>query len=135
MRREDRFVMSHKPFAVDLSSLREEHDFSYVDAVWFRRRRGVAVACIGNLHAILHPAPSTALEFCERHTDGRHSGDCQGRWDGTGYWDAEQPSVAAKHLAILRPMLDDYAHDPKNPVIPAGYDGWYVFPRGGSANA
>lgn len=127
MRREDRFVMSHKPFAVDLSSLHDEHDFSTVTAVWFRRRRGVTVACIGNLHAILDPAPAAALEFCERHNDGRHGGDCAGRWDGERYWGAQRPAVMDEHLALLRPMLASYEQNPKNPQAGAGYDGWWTF--------
>lgn len=133
MRREDRFVMSHRPYAVDLSSLREERGFFYVDAVWFRRRpRGrnrdmITVACIGNFHTIQRPAPTSALEFLERYEDGRWGGHCEGRWDGHGYWGAENPDVAARHQDLLRPMLDDYAHDPRNPVIPAGFDGWWTF--------
>lgn len=132
--------MSHKPFAVDLSSLREQNGFFYVDAVWFRRRRRggygpngavVTVACVGCLWGLQDRPPADGREFLERHTDGRYGGHCEGRWDGTGYWGAEEPDVRDEHLALLRPMLDGYAHDPHNPVIPAGYDGWYVFPKGG----
>jgi hypothetical protein len=129
--------MSHKPYAVDLSRLREgSHGFFYVDAVWFRRRRRggfgpggtvVTVACVGNLHAIQRPAPATAREFIERYTDGRRGGDCEGRWDGTGYWGAEEPDVQAKHLDLLRPMLDGYTADPKNPALPAPFEGWWTF--------
>ena len=133
MRRETRFVMSHKPYAVDLSSLREHYGFFYVDAVWFRRRpRGrnrdmITVACIGYLNDVQDPAPKTALELVERYTDGRRGGHCEGRWDGSGYWGAEDPDVMARHLAILRPMLDGYTANPKNPPIPDGYDGWWTF--------
>lgn len=127
MRREDRFVMSHKPFAVDLSSLREERGFFYVDAVWFRRRRNITVACVGNLHTIQRPAPSTAREFLERYDDGRYGGHCEGRWDGHGYWGTENPAVAARHQELLRPMLDGYSGNPKNPVPPTGFDGWWTF--------
>ena len=51
MYREDKFVMSHRGYAVDLSSLHQrfyEHDEWYmVDAVWFRRKNGVTAACVG----------------------------------------------------------------------------------------
>ena len=50
MNREDRFVISRKPYAVDLSSFRlmeRDPDKTWawytVDAVWFRRRRGETV--------------------------------------------------------------------------------------------
>lgn len=133
MRRETRFVMSHRSYAVNLSSLREERGFFYVDAVWFRRRpRGrnrdmITVACIGNLHTIQRPAPATALEFVERYDDGRWGGHCEGRWDGAGYWGSEDPDVTAKHLAVLRPMLNGYTADPKNPALPAPFEGWWTF--------
>lgn len=136
MRREDRFVMSHKPYAVDLSSLREERGFYRVDAVWFRRRRRggygpngavVTVACVGNLHTGQRPAPSTAREFLERYDDGRYGGDCQGRWDGTGYWGSQRPETMTEHLDLLRPALDGYLRDPEAPQAPEGYDGWWAF--------
>lgn len=122
MIREEKFVMSRRPFAVDLSTFRvDEHGFSRVNAVWFRRRRGVTVSCIGTLWGSLIPAPQTVHEFLERHTDGRYGGDTVGRWDGTGYWGVEDPDEMAAHLAVLRPMLDNY------PNVPVGYDGWWTF--------
>lgn len=144
MRRETRFVMSHKPYAVDLSSLlttRQEGQagpfwFCTVNAVWFRRkRRGgfgpngavVTVACIGTLWNHQRPEPADAEAFVRAHTDGRYGGDCQGRWDGSGYWGAEDLTVQAEHLAVLKPMLTAYDDDPKNPAVPDGYDGWWTF--------
>ena len=132
MIRETRFLISRKPYAVDLTSLRSDEDgFTYIDAVWFRRKtRGygsskqtVTVACIGNLHTIQRPVPVDAVEFLTRYTDGRYGGDCHGRWDGTGYWGAEEPDVVEQHLAILRPMLANY------PALPDGYDGWWTFQK------
>ena len=141
--------MSHKPYAVDLSSLRTARNegqagpywYCTVNAVWFRRRRTgrtgplVTVACIGTLWNHQRPEPANAEAFVLAHTDGRYGGDCQGRWDGSGYWGAENPDVMAQHLAILRPMLDGYAQDSKTPPIPEGYDGWFTFhaTTGGSA--
>lgn len=141
MRREDRFVMSRKPYAVDLSSLlttRKEGragPFWYcsVRAVWFRRRRTgrtgplVTVACVGSLATHQRPEPADGEAFLCAYTDGRYGGDCAARWDGTGYWGAEDPIVVAKHLELLRPMLDAYADNPHDPVAPAGFDGWWTF--------
>lgn len=131
MIREDRFVLSRKQFAVDLSSMVvEEHSWYWarVHAVWYRRRRGVTVACLGELRGNLDSAPADAADFLERYTDGRYGGDCWGRWDGERYWGAQEPEVMAGHLAVLRPILADY------PVIPDGFDGWYTFqpPRKGA---
>lgn len=141
MRRESRFVMSHKPYAVDLSSLRTtRHEgnvgpfwYCTVRAVWFRRRRSgrtgplVTVACLGSLWDHQRPEPADAEEFLLAHTDGRYGGSCDGRWDGSGYWGSEAPDVMATHLKALRPMLDGYTRDPENPPIPDGYDGWWTF--------
>lgn len=126
MRREDRLIMSHRPYAVDLSSLRVDGTYARVDAVWYRRRRGVTVACIGHLWDYQRPAPRTAMEFLFRCDDGRYGGTCEGRWDGERYWGAQDPDVIERHLAILRPMLDSF------PTIPDGYDGWWTFMQKGT---
>ena len=138
MIREDRFLISRKPYAVDLTSLRgsrtdtpqgrNEYYFGgQVDAVWFRRRKGLTVACIGTLWDLQHPEPADAVQFLTQHDDGRYGGECAGRWDGTGYWGAEEPAVVEQHLAILRPMLANY------PAIPPGHDGWWTFHQPRSA--
>lgn len=137
MIRETRFLISRKPYAVDLTSLRqverepgESWGWYWADAVWFRRRsvgygtdrKVITVACTGTLRASIDdPAPSTTRDFLERFTDGRYGGECDGRWDGERYWGAQEPAVIQKHLGILRPMLANY------PAIPPGYDGWWTF--------
>lgn len=139
MIREKKFAVSRRPYAVDLSSLTVTTRTGYqgrlyypaaVRAVWFRRRRRggygpggavVTVACIGTLRTSQDTRPETAVEFLERHTDGRYGGDCEGRWDGVGYWGAEEPDIRDEHLALLRPMLANY------PKVPTGYDGWWRF--------
>ena len=131
---ETRFLISRKPYAVDLTSLRgsrtdtpqgrNEYYFSgQVDAVWFRRRKGITVACIGTLWDLQHPEPADAVQFLTRHEDGRYGGDCTGRWDGTGYWGHERPDIQEQHLAILRPMLANY------PALPPLFDGWWTFQK------
>lgn len=127
MIRETKFLISHKPYAVDLSTLRNtNHDprgrfWGRIDAVWFRRRNGITVACIGDLWDNQDNTPATAREFLERHDDGRYGGDCVGRWDGDSYWGNVTLAEQERHLAILRPMLANY------PAIPPGYDGWWTF--------
>lgn len=131
MIRTDRFLISKRPYAVDLSSLDARPDGERWDgtpmstarlgAVWFRRKNGVTAACIGTLWDIQAPPPADAAEFLRRHDDGRHGGDCDGRWDGERYWGAQRPETIEQHLAILRPMLANY------PDVPPGYDGWYRF--------
>ena len=132
MIREDRFLISRKPYAVDLTSLRgsrtdtpkgrNEYYFGgRIDAVWFRRRQGVTVACIGELWDLQHPEPADAVQFLEQHADGRHGGDCHGRWDGDSYWGNVTLAQQEQHLTILRPMLANY------PALPPSFDGWWTF--------
>jgi hypothetical protein len=125
VKRSDKFLISKRPYAVDLSSLRTTNRASYYDcritAVWFRRRRGDTVACIGTLWDFQDELPATGIEMLERHDDGRYGGNCAGRWDGTGYWGAEELDKQAAHLEILKPMLEHY------PATPEGFDGWWTF--------
>lgn len=139
MQRMDTFKITKRPYAVDLSSLQARWDESTrngkplvppsgtwdreVGAVWFRRRRGVTVACIGRLWDIRWEGqkPETAAEFLETCRTGGYGGDCKGRWDGECYWGAQEPEQIQRHLDLLRPMLENY------PEIPRGYDGWWVF--------
>lgn len=132
MRREDRFVFSHRPYAVDLDSLRpkyEDREGSFVlDAVWFRRKYGVTAACTGVLWDFQRPEPTGAVEFLARHEDGRYGGDCRSRWDGESFWSASQdPDVHMVDLALLRRLLTAYEADPKNPALDTRHDGWWVF--------
>jgi hypothetical protein len=134
MIRQDRFLISHKPYAVDLSTLQgDQHErgdriaFSgSADALWFRRQSGVTRACIGSLKLWSHYLPerlnlADAREVLAADLDGRYGGDCHGRWDGTSYWGNVTLEQQERHLAILRPMLANY------PAIPDGYDGWWRF--------
>lgn len=127
MRREEKFVLSHRPYAVNLSSLCvDDIDRPTAEAVWFRRRKGVTVACVGVLWDIQRPIPAGMSEFLRRHDDGRYGGDCMGRWDGERYWGSQDPEEIERHLTLLRPMLASY------PEIPDGYDGWWTFRDGGA---
>lgn len=136
MRRETRFLISRKPFAIDLSTVtaeqqqrgdRDTWNFSgSANAVWYRRQQGITRACVGSLplftHYLTKPVDlSDPVAILSADLDGRYGGDCHGRWDGERYWGAQEPEVMEQHLALLRPMLADY------PTVPAGYDGWWTY--------
>lgn len=121
MIREDRFLISRKPYAIDLTSLRITEHMVTINATWFRRRSGTTIACVGHLWDIQDTAPADAAEFLARHDNGRYGGTCEGRWDGARYWGAQEPDTMAQHLTVLRPMLAAY------PEIPAGHEGWWRF--------
>jgi hypothetical protein len=134
MIRETKFLISRKPYAVDLTTVvgRQAGGVDRVtfsgtcNALWFRRRRGETVACIGTLglwsHYLREP-----LDLDDPHAvlsadlDGRYGGDTHGRWDGASYWGNVTLEQQEQHLAILRPMLANY------PALPDGYDGWWTF--------
>lgn len=125
MVRETEFRISRRPYAVDLASLavepRGKGFYGTVSAIWFRRRKGVTVACTGFLGDLQRYTPANVYDFLARHDDGRYGGDCLGRWDGQRYWGAQEPDMIKAHLDLLRPMLASY------PAVPPGYDGWWRF--------
>ncbi|OEV13289.1 hypothetical protein [Streptomyces nanshensis] len=137
MNRRETFVFSHKPYAVNLDSLRGTletgRDWRFyrgrIDAVWFRRKDGITRACIGTLWASKRrETEPTAQEFLQAHDDGRYGGDCVARWDGVNYWGPGQSLEGMhKHLALLRPMLDDFHATDGAPEAPEGYEGWWTF--------
>lgn len=134
MIRENKLLISRKPFAIDLSTVTgSQHPrgdliaFSgTAHAVWFRRQAGVTRACLGTLKLWSHylPAPldlDDPTAVLSADLDGRYGGDCHGRWDGENYWGAQKPFEIALHLALLEPMLANY------PALPDGHDGWWTF--------
>lgn len=135
MIKDEKFRISQKSFAVDLSTLTAEQEHAHgrwslhgsVHALWFRRKAGVTRACRGTLMLWAHYLPepladiSDPLEVLQAPLDGRYGGDCHARWDGTGYWGSESPQTAAYDLLALRPMLERF------PKLPDGYHGWWRF--------
>lgn len=127
MIREDRFLISRKPYAVDLDSLHvteivEGHTTATVNAVWFRRRRGETVAVYGELWDHQNPPSLSAREFLARHDDGRYGGHAMARWDGSTLWAPETSfEVALQRQVVLQRALSAY------PEVPEGYDGWWTF--------
>lgn len=134
MIRTDRFRISDRPYAVDLDTwvvhenvgARGTYCTGGVQAVWFRRRRGVTVAVAGRLTGHVDGvAPADARDFLEKVTDGRYGGGAVARWDGSNLWAPQMPRDEAEaYYALLAPMLATY------PAIPAGYDGWWTFNTG-----
>jgi hypothetical protein len=134
MIREDHFLISRKPFAIDLATVTGSQQprgdltaFSgSANALWLRRKDGVTRACIGSLGLWSHYLPAP-LDLDDPHAvlsaalDGRYGGTCEGRWDGERYWGAQKPEVMEQHLAILKPMLAYY------PALPDSYDRWWRF--------
>lgn len=131
MHREDKFVLSHRPYAVDLSSFRideirtgwkGEYACATVNAAWFRRKNGANQAVVGELSDSQWTIPKDAVQFLEQYEDGRYGGRPFARWDGASFWCAGQdPEENARYLALLRPMLEGY------PALPGGYSGWWRF--------
>ncbi|MHA4819457.1 hypothetical protein ACXZ65_34470 [Streptomyces aculeolatus] len=141
MIRAERFLISHKPFAVNLSTLdsdkqtaqnegteHERHHYrGRIAAVWFRRRRGTTYACLGSLklwsHNLRQPIADTTdpVQVLSADLDSRYGGDCYGRWDGERYWGSQKPFEQDLHLALLESTLANY------PAVPDGYDGWWRF--------
>jgi len=136
MYREDKFVMSHRGYAVDLNSLhinREggrngEYAHARVLAVWFRRKNGVTGVVFGELWDIQRPTPQSAVQFLEQHDDGRYGGRPFTRWDGTSVWYAGQdPEENAQHLELLRTVLDAYHANPTAPDLGERWNRWWRF--------
>lgn len=134
MIREDRFLISHKAYAFDLSTVVGEQNeregrftFSgHADAVWYRRKAGSTRACLGTVmlwnHYLKEPLDlSDPRSVLSADLDGRYGGSCQGRWDGERYWGAQEPFRMSLDLTVLEPMMADY------PILPDGYDGWWRF--------
>lgn len=130
MYREDKFVLSHRPYAVDLNSLRLEIRNGYrgeyahgeIGAVWFRRKYGITQAVVGELWDSQQVIPQDAVQFLEQHEDGRYGGRPFARWDGTSFWCAGQdPEENARYLELLKPMLVGF------PAAPEGYSAWWRF--------
>ena len=127
MIRENKYVAGHRPYAVNLSSLAvgeasANGEFAYltIPAVWFRRRKGLLVACAGYLWDFQAADVEAPVFLMELGTSG-YGGTCQGRWDGTRYWGQQEPDLIDHHLNLLRPMLDNF------PDVPEKYDGWWTF--------
>lgn len=137
MIRETRFLISRKPFAINLSTVavKREHQqdawwlSGSCQAVWYRRKNGVTYACLGTLRLWAHrlreePDVSSPEAILGNQLDSRYGGDPDGRWDGERYWGSQKPFEQALHLTLLEPMIADF------PTVPEDYDGWWTFQDG-----
>lgn len=136
MKREEEFVISHDPFAIDMSTLASEPQESgsvicRVSAVWFRKRKRVLQACAGSLRAWFGGStgsgtvPVNTAEFAVFATrrDNWASADCEARWDGRTFWAAPpmHPDLQRGYLELLEPMLAGF------PAAPEEFDAWWRF--------
>lgn len=103
-----------------------------VDAVWFKRKRGVIVATMGTYHPFVcghgaeEPDSGEYLPWIEAANDNRYGGSWLAKWDGTGllcYDPPVSPDVAAERIKFLTAVLAGF------PDPPADLDGWWTFPR------
>lgn len=144
MIREEKFLISRAPYAVDLDSLSVVMNYGAkhvaggwvedrtkqfyrctISAAWFRRKSGVLSAHVGTLHGVRTTEPAGCIEVLSRFTDGRYGGDCKARWDGDSLWAPESTwEQMREYEAFLRPMLENF------PEAPAGFDGWWTFKDG-----
>lgn len=136
MIREEKHLISHAPYAVDLGSLSKQTYYGQIQnhyrytmkAAWFRRRNGLTVACLGYLNTSQDMETADVAEILARFTDGRYGGDCKARWDGDNLWAPESTWDQMKEYEeFLRPMLANY------PEVPPGFDGWWTFKTGGKS--
>lgn len=135
MIREDKFLISHAPYAVDLDSFQVEErgtDTSRpwyrgtVTAIWYRRKHGVVTAHFGTLWDSQTEKPADAEAFLRAHDDGRYGGDCKARWNGQNLWAPDTPWERQNELQRLLSNALDYSY----PAAPPGFDGWWTFKTG-----
>lgn len=123
MIREDKYVHSHRPYAVKLDSLNiSDRSCHTVEAIWFRGRVAEPIAVYGALWDVQSEAPTDVHDFLRRHDDGRYGGNAYTRWDGTSLWAPNTEFYTAiERQRLLQVALDNY------PNVPEGFDGWWTF--------
>jgi hypothetical protein len=128
VKREDKFVLSHKQFAIDPESFRtDEHhgsQYAYVNAIWFKRKNGLLTAHRGRLWDYFGGRSGLVADlpdFLARIGTQRYGGNFEARYDGVNYRGTENVKDMLQDIELLGAALD--AH----PNVPGGYDGWWVF--------
>lgn len=102
-----------------------------LEAVWFKRTKGVLSAVAGTYHPFVtpfgdEPTDGTYESWIAAANDNRYGGRWAATWDGKGLKCFSQPvtpDTAAKWIEFLDAMLKGY------PNPPAGWDGWWTFPK------
>lgn len=132
MIKEDRHVMSHRPYAVDLSTYTTHADPGYsggrttqlLRAVWFRRKQGTLVAYYGQLWDISDA--TSAEEMLAKYTDGRYGGSWAMGYDGETVR-LESPLTASAYQELSGVLAEALARFTETGQPPVGFDGWWVF--------
>lgn len=110
-----------------------------LDAVWFRRKKGVLNAVMGAYSLsvgwgkpgdhLSAPPENTYDAWVALHSDNRYGGEHWSSWDGTALLTTDPPALAPdivqERTEFLSTMLAGFPHPP------AGFDGWWTFPREG----
>lgn len=131
-----RLVVSRPMYAFDPSTwfVDDAHCVRRVDAVWFKRRNGVLLATIGCYYPMVErvdvrPAVDTYAEWIAAADDNRYGGTWSARSNGETTWFAEQEYRTGDATRRAQELLTAALAAFPNP--PAGYDGWWTFPRTG----
>lgn len=101
-----------------------------VDAVWFKRTKGVLAAVMGTYHPMVECVPrptcGTYEAWIAAADDNRYGGGWIAKWNGTGLVCFKQPvapELAAERIEFLDAVLKGF------PNVPAGHDGWWTMPK------
>jgi hypothetical protein len=128
MLRENRYVASHRPYAVDLSSwTRSDRSRQAINAIWFRRKKGDLIATFGELWD--YSAANDVQECLRLHDDGRYGGDWIASWDGVHLWSQHTLPKAEldRYAELLDAALVGFV---VSKAVPDGFDGWWTFVAG-----
>jgi hypothetical protein len=131
--RADHLVVSRPAYAFDPATFEmTNHGWPRVRAAWFKRKNGRLVATLGVyspmcLRSARGSARDSYAAWIKAADDNRYGGSHLASWDGAALLNSDQPvspAIAAERLAFLDAMLRGF------PEPPAGFDGWWTFPRG-----
>lgn len=138
MIRVERLAISRPMYAFNPDTWHNTAGNPHVEAAWFKRRHGTIVVTIGHYHPMVlnrssRPTSDTYQAWIAAADDNRYGGTWSARSNGETTWFVEQEyrTAAATNRArdLLAAALAAY------PEVPAGYDGWYGFPKAGAAHA
>lgn len=140
MIRAPKLLVSKPMYAFNPTTWREPYSGNFeVDAVWFKRKRHgrgpdatmKLVAVMGTYSPSIFwpplPTDGEYLSWITAVTDNRYGGRHLSSWDGEALLTTDPPRIppelAAERTAFLADVLAGY------PNPPAGYDGWWTFPK------
>jgi hypothetical protein len=137
MIRAPRLVVSRPMYAFKPDTWRTGVYVRQVDAVWFKRKGGRLVAVMGRYSPMVTygvtPDSYGYADWIAAADDNRYGGHHIASWDGTALLCTDPPAVdpetSARYIQFLDQMLRGF------PDVPAGYDGWFTFPRTRPAHA